>query len=254
MPAAGLDAVCGACEVHRRYHLPSPRPSGEPHACELRAHRRCRPGRQQPHGCRVAAERPHRHLEEDGSKHRATAPPHAPDHLQHRRRHLDVARRLARRTHDRLRPRGRSVHAADSGRQSHASHQWHGVRRSAALLARRQNNRVRERPQRLRESLDRRRGRRNAAGDHEGQGCTVPLARLDARRQVHRRVTYQDGYSRAARTTWCWSTRTEAPGSRSRGLAPVPRQAGRRTRSCRRHSTTTSVPRSPRTDGTSTPA
>ena len=68
------------------------------------------------------------------------------DHRVHdRRSDVDVARRLARRPHDRLRPARRPLHAADRRRRGHAHHRRPVVREPADVVARRQDHRVPER-------------------------------------------------------------------------------------------------------------
>ena len=57
----------------------------------------------------------HDQEEEDRPRHRSSDPPHAERHLHHRRGHVALARRLARRADDRLRAARRHLHDPDRG-------------------------------------------------------------------------------------------------------------------------------------------
>ncbi len=103
-----------------------------------------------------------------------------------RHRHLDVGRRLARRQGDRLRPAGRHLRDAVCGRTGAGADVRHPLGHAAALLARRQVDRVHVRPLRGRQHLDRRPRRQEPAAGDEGNLPPPQQPGLDARLAVHR--------------------------------------------------------------------
>ena len=104
-----------------------------------------------------------------------------------RTRHLDVARRLARRPRDRVRPAGRPLRHPDRGRRGARHLDRPCLGHAAALLARRAGNRLHLRPRRRRQYLGGPPRRLRAAPDHQGGLPPAQPGRLDARRQFHRR-------------------------------------------------------------------
>ena len=91
-----------------------------------------------------------------------------------RRGDLDVGRRLPRRQGDRLRPARRPLHDADRRRRGEGAHVRDRVGHAAALLARRQVDRVHVRPLRRRQHLDRRPRRQEPAAGDEGDPSASP--------------------------------------------------------------------------------
>ena len=73
-------------------------------------------------------------------------------------------------------------------RRGEGDHHRAGVRQPAELLARRQDDRVRQRPRRCREPVGRRRGRVRSQAADQGQAEPVRLAVVDARRRLRARL------------------------------------------------------------------
>ncbi len=100
--------------------------------------------------------------------------------------HLDVARRVAGRQGDRVRPAGRPLRDADRRRRGPRADLRDPVGHAAALFARRQMDRVHVRPLGRRQHLDHRsRGQEPAAG-HQGELPPPQQPGLDAGLAVHR--------------------------------------------------------------------
>ena len=97
---------------------------------------------------------------------------------------MDVGRRLARRADDRLRSARGHLRGAARGRQGPGDHERARVRLASALFARRQDDRLHERPQRHRERLAHGRRRQEPGSAHDREGLLRAQRRLDARRQL----------------------------------------------------------------------
>ena len=143
--------------------------------------------------------------EEGGDKKEKKDLPLEPDRtiaFRHRRRIVDLARRGAGRRADRVRAARRPLHAADR-RAATATRITSGMtfRHPAALLAGRIEDRLPLGSQRRREHLDREPRRQRSEGDHQGQEHAFLVARVDAGRQVHRRLAFgraADGHAALA--------------------------------------------------------
>ena len=81
---------------------------------------------------------------------------------------------------DRVRVAGRPLQPATLGRRGEADYRRHGVRQSAALLARWVEDYVPQRSQRRRQRLDGEGRRHRPEGDHQGEDADVPIAGVDA--------------------------------------------------------------------------
>ena len=106
-----------------------------------------------------------------GRRHQQAAARRAQDRLHDERGDLDVGRRLARRADARLRPPRRHLHAARSrAAPAKAITSGPAYDTQPALLPRRQDDRLHERPQRHREHLAHGRRREEPAGPHDREG------------------------------------------------------------------------------------
>ena len=101
---------------------------------------------------------------------------------------MGLAGREPRRHDPRLRPPGRSLHGADHRRRRHPDHVRHGLRRPTPLFARRDPDRLHLRSQRGPERLGHVTRRLRHDPDHHGRVQPNRVARLDARRRLHRLV------------------------------------------------------------------
>jgi hypothetical protein len=97
-----------------------------------------------------------------------------------------LPRRLAGRSHDRVRPSGRPLHGSLRGRGSPRAHVRPRLGLAAALLARRPHHRLHLGPRRDRQRLAHGRGREERPRAHAGEGLLRPHPRLDAGRLVRR--------------------------------------------------------------------
>ena len=114
-------------------------------------------------------------------------------------RHVDVARRLARRPGDRLRPPRRPLHAADRRRRGALPDLRHSVGHAAPVLAGRPVDRLYLRPFRRRQHLGRRPRRQEAAAGHQGIVPPSQQPGLDPRLAVHRGAQALHGHAFAGR-------------------------------------------------------
>ena len=120
------------------------------------------------------------------------------------------------RTH-RLRPARRHLHDADHRRQGDAAHARHGVRCAAALLARRQEDRVRERSRRRLQPLD-------DLARQEGHGADHARATRTRTSRRSGRPTASTSSRRAGRS--CGSSTRRRHGHPAHSPAGAQRQAG----------------------------
>jgi hypothetical protein len=119
--------------------------------------------------------------------------------VRHGRGHLDELRRVARRPHNRLRPRRRHLPNAHQRRQRRATLGRRFVGSPAALLARRTAHRLHLRPRRRRQHLGHGLGRQEPSAGHERDFAAAEHADVDARRPIHSRAQALRGHALARR-------------------------------------------------------
>ena len=127
------------------------------------------------------------------------AAPRRPDgDLRDARGHMDVRRRLARRTAARVRSARRSLYAATRGRDGHGDQPWAGLRPSPAVLSRWHVHRFHFRRRRDGEPLDRQERRHESPSGDGREDRVRPQRRLAARWRVPRRPPRRGQAGRAA--------------------------------------------------------
>ena len=149
--------------------------------------------------------------------------------LHDERGDLDLARCESGRPDARLRPPGRPLPDAHHGRRGDAAHERPAARHAAALQSGRVADRLRLGPQRRRERVAHGRRGRRADAAQQGDRERLPLAGVDAGRQVRRRLALA-GVLRPGEALALSRGRRHRPrdGRRERGAAHAGRGGGRR--------------------------